>query len=550
MRILPTGEVISDSHNFRKNETAARRIERELQLNSPSQQPSPTASGDRRAMQNASRMADRKGIASPLKISAQAVREALGGCNTHNEYSMRLLLLTPSIETFFDKHGAGTTEERIFGYKLRIVGTEVWIKASTLAKDLSWPKISHRFVNNIQEEVESQSSVSTATSHQTKIPMMLKPFLIEPNVIDGAAYTPAEQHHEKKSLVNALSLLGDVLSKCTYDLANLVINFLKKALNFLFGINTKLAATETQIFHPDDAKFALRLEPILPTTHDEQAAIKLEAKAGAWINKISQAIIAKNSFLLPDGVGKEVIIEQMKFEETPLSALKVAAEHFNSAVAQHQRASKKVDERPMDWVEDFEAKLNVANENLDSLMNTMQRWRGSSMKNSLLALTGKGKQREFDQQIKTAQDEVNFCADELKNHRHVLAVAQKIHDEKPLPRPSANIVKARDDAHIALRNVSLRVRNNFKFKFKSFDVVENARLEKLLASATTRFESFARETNDEFLLKGLAEYEALDAEIAFGFEKIRIKSERLAWLAKNADGQVKADNADELPPRD
>jgi hypothetical protein len=519
-------------------------------LNSPTQQPTPTASGDRRAMQNATRMADRKGIASPLKISAQAVREALSGCNTHKEYSTRLLGLMPSIETYFDKHGAGTPEERIFGYKLRIAGTEVWIKASTLAKDLSWPKIAHRFAVNIAEETDSQIRKTTAIAHQNKIPMILKPFLLKPSIVDGAAHTPEEQHFENKLLVNALSLLGDVLSKCTFDLANLVINFLKKALNFLFGIDTKPATKEIQIFHPDDSKFALRLEPILPTTHDEQAAIKLEAKASVWINKISQAIIAKNSSLLPDGVGTEAIIEQMKFEETPLSALKVAAEHFNSSVAQHQRASKKVDERPMDWVEDFEAKLNVANENLDSLMTTMHRWRGSSMKNSLLALAGKGKQREFDQQIKTAQDEVNFRSDELKNHRRALAIAQKIHNEKPLPRPSANIVKARDDAQLALRNVSLRVRNTFKFKIKSFDAVEVERFEKLIASATTRFESFAREANEEFLLKGLDEFEALDAEIAFGFEKIRIKSEQLAWLAKQADGQVKAAGADELPPRD
>lgn len=519
-------------------------------MNSPSQQPSPTASGDRRAMQNATRMADRKGIVSPLKISAQAVRDALNGCNNRNEYSTRLLGLTPSIETYFDKHGAGTAEERIFGYKLRIVGTEVWIKASTLAKDLSWPKIAHRFADDIAEETDSQRLMTTATVHQTKIPMILKPFLVKPSIVDGAASTPAEQHHENISLVNALSLLGDVLSKCTFDLANLVINFLKKALNFLFGINTKLAATETQIFHPDDSKFALRLEPILPDAHDEQVAIKLEAKATAWINKISQAIANKNSSLLPDGVGIEAVAEQMKFEEAPLNALQVAADNFNSAVANHQRASQKIDDRPMDWTEVFETDLQVANEKLDSLTGDMRKWQGSSMKNSLVALTGKGKQKEFDQQIKATQDEVDFRTHELNKHRHVLAVAQKIHDEKPLPRPNANIVKARDDAQIALRNISLRVQNNFKFKLKSIDAAERARFEKLIESATTRFESFAREANVEFLLKGLTEYEALDAEIGFGFEKIRIKSERLAWLAKHADGQVKAADADELPPRD
>lgn len=380
--------------------------------------------------------------------------------------------------------------------------------------------------------------------------MILKPFLVKPSIVYGAASTPAEQYHENKSIVNALSLLGDVLSKCTFDLANLVINFLKKALNFLFGISTKLAATETQIFHPDDSKFVLRLEAILPDTHDQQAAVKLEAKAGAWITKISQAIVAKNSSLLPDGVGIEAVTEQMKFEEEPLNALQIAADNFNSAVAQHRLASQKVDDRPMDWVEVYEADLCVANEKLDALTVDMRTWQGASMKNSLLTLVGKGKQKEFDQQIKAAQDEFDFRTDKLKKHRHVLAVAQKIHDEKPLPRPNANIVKARDDAQIALRNVSLRVRNNFKFKLKSFDAAERARFEKLIASATTRFESFAREINEEFLLKGLDEYEALDAEIAFGFEKIRIKSERLAWLAKHADGQVKAAGTDELPPRD
>lgn len=495
-------------------------------------------------MQNAAFRAQRRGTPDPTKIHSQTVRDELYKAKSIVHFEQ--LLRAQGIESYFDRH----KDRRIFGWKLRVLGSEEWLKASTLAKDLSWPKIAHRFADDIAEETDSQHLMTTAIAHQTKIPMMLKPFLMNPSIVNEAISAPAVQHHEQTSLVNALSLLGDVLSKCTYDLANLVINFLKKALSFLFGINTKPAAKETQIFHPDDSKFALRLEPILPTTHDEQAAIKLEAKAGAWINKISQAITAKNSSLLPDGVGKEAVAEQMKFEETPLSALRVAADNFNSAVAQHRLASQKVDDRPMDWVEVFEADLCVANEKLDALTVDMRTWQGASMKNSLLTLVGKGKQKEFDQKIKATQEEVDFRTAELKKHRHVLAVAQKIHDEKPLPRPGANIVKERDAAQIALRNVSLRVRNNFKFKLKSFDAAEVERFEKLLESATTRFESFAREENDEFLLKGLAEYEALDVEIAFGFEKIRIKSERLAWLAKNADGQVKADNADELPPRD
>lgn len=60
MRVRPDGSVVSDSNSYRKNEAAARRIERELGLPSPTPVPREKKVGDRQRSDNAARRGRRK----------------------------------------------------------------------------------------------------------------------------------------------------------------------------------------------------------------------------------------------------------------------------------------------------------------------------------------------------------------------------------------------------------------------------------------------------------------------------------------------------------
>ena len=136
-RVTPAGDVISDSHSFQKNRSASKKITQELKLTPLPTTPSPTASADRHAHENAQRSAERRndGIVDPTLM-----RSALDQSKTRNEFSKNLRHV--GIESKFATRGVNS---EIFGVSVRLIGTDAWLKASTLGKDLSWPRISTRF---------------------------------------------------------------------------------------------------------------------------------------------------------------------------------------------------------------------------------------------------------------------------------------------------------------------------------------------------------------------------------------------------------------------
>lgn len=136
-RILPTGQVISDSHSYQKNRSASKKITQELQLIPFTDTPNPTAPGDRAALDNANLSAERRGDDLPR---AEVVRSALQQSRGRAEYEANLR--AAGIETEFPTRGL---KNEIFGSSMRVIGSETWVKSSTIAKDLSWPKIKSRF---------------------------------------------------------------------------------------------------------------------------------------------------------------------------------------------------------------------------------------------------------------------------------------------------------------------------------------------------------------------------------------------------------------------
>ena len=141
-RITPAGQVISDSLSFQKNRLATKKITQELQLTPLSETPNPQAPGDRQALDNASRRSDRLGAPS-AKNDVKLIRACLADARDHEHFVK--LLAERGIEAEFDRRGVA---REIYGWRMRRVGAAEWLKASTVAKDLSWPKIQHRFAES------------------------------------------------------------------------------------------------------------------------------------------------------------------------------------------------------------------------------------------------------------------------------------------------------------------------------------------------------------------------------------------------------------------
>ena len=136
-RILPSGQVISDSQSYQKNRAASREIEKGLNMETFNSTPVVNAPGDRQAAANAAKRDERLGLKS---IHQAEIRAALAEANDLADFESKLKNV--GIEVEFSRRGAS---QEVFGWKLRRRGDDQWQKASTLARDLSWPNISHRF---------------------------------------------------------------------------------------------------------------------------------------------------------------------------------------------------------------------------------------------------------------------------------------------------------------------------------------------------------------------------------------------------------------------
>ena len=156
-RVTATGQVVSDSQSYQKNRQASKKITMELKLNPLPTSPNPRASGDREAAENIARRAAREG---DEPIAAAEVRDALAKATDLADFQRRLAAL--GVEAEFQRRGAAS---EVYGWKLRRVGADEWIKASTMAKDLSWPKISHRFdfaESDTAKQIPTQAPAPTA----------------------------------------------------------------------------------------------------------------------------------------------------------------------------------------------------------------------------------------------------------------------------------------------------------------------------------------------------------------------------------------------------
>ena len=324
-RILPSGEVVSDSHNYRKNEAAARQIERTFMLDAPT----PTTEerpGDRRALDNASRRAERRGTPPPAKVDVKAIRAALAEARDRDHFLQ--LLAELGIEAEFDRRGVA---REIYGWRLRRIGAAEWLKASTAAKDLSWPKIAHRFAESESVAPVAQTPLvegAPGAPVQTKAdadqyaraPAPLRQMLREQHQQRQLVPTPKLEPAQptKKGwdidlaevgratqdfgvLTRSMALLGAACIKYSLSFLKSLIGWLKKLLA-KFGIGVR----ETQLVSGPQA---VAYEPY---TIDAEAREVPDAEAAAQlVNRVTAALEAKDAALLPDVEGRDQIAALM-----------------------------------------------------------------------------------------------------------------------------------------------------------------------------------------------------------------------------------------------
>ena len=314
-RILPGGDVVTDSHNYRKNEAAARQIERTFMLDAPTPTPAEDRPGDRQALENSSRRAARLGAPS-VKNDVKLIRACLADARDHEHFVK--LLAERGIEAEFDRRGVA---REIYGWRMRRVGAAEWLKASTVAKDLSWPKIQHRFAESEsmapvpQTPVAGQAPRQEPTDQYARAPAPLRQMLREQHQqrkpateaeptkrgwdIDLAEVKRATQ--DLGPLTQALALLGSACLKYTLSFLKTLIGWIKQLLAKLgFGVREIQLASGPQ---------AVAYEPY--TVEGETREVPNADAAAQLVNQVTAALEAKDAALLPDVEGRDQIAAAM-----------------------------------------------------------------------------------------------------------------------------------------------------------------------------------------------------------------------------------------------
>jgi hypothetical protein len=435
LRVLPDGEVVSDSHNFRKNEAAARFIEKELNLISLT--PSENPPGNRDAVANASRRAGRLGTIDAGKIQAAAVRLAVQDARDIDH--LLELLHAQGIQAEFDRRGAA---QQVYGWRVRKKGADEWFKASTLAKDLSWPKIAHRFAKDHAQAYSAQAKPATSEPKRTLTPKPQQQYTC------AAQTTKWRLDTSKASSEQYIpGSVGPVFQAClllTAEAINLMIALWEKIVAFLKNILAKLGIGA--VASPGNQ---LVLEPIPPLDAEARFVDEplLIGHAAESIGQVAAAIAKRDPSLLPAGPGREELVAAMnnEFAEQGSSEKKepfgfmphADQEHENIVAAptpspfsmflaaktkHHEaqaatKAAMDVDSGSGDiWTghevrDDKEKELQAAIARLQSLKNNSKTWLNQSFKNRLKAkITG----TPHDEAAAQAQVKVTKLTAELR----------------------------------------------------------------------------------------------------------------------------------------
>ena len=311
-RILPGGDVVTDSHNYRKNEAAARQIERTFMLDAPTPTPAEDRPGDRQALDNASRRSDRLGAPS-AKNDVKLIRACLSEARDHEHFVK--LLAERGIEAEFDRRGIA---REIYGWRLRRIGAAEWLKASTVAKDLSWPKIAHRFAESEMQTSAAAVEAEADTDRYSRAPAPIRQLLREQHQQRQLMPKPDAQATKKVwdidleevrratedfgVLTKAMARLGAICLKYSLSFLKLLIGWIKQLLAKKFGIGVRELQ---QVSGPQVVSYE-------PYTLDVDVREVSNADAAAQlVDQVTAALEAKDTARLPDVEGRDSIAAEM-----------------------------------------------------------------------------------------------------------------------------------------------------------------------------------------------------------------------------------------------
>ena len=412
-RVTSTGDVISDSHSFQKNRCASNKISKELQLTQFTETPNPSAPGDRAALNNAVRSAERRGDA---VVDAAVARSALQQSRSRQEYYSNLR--AAGIELDFAIRGQ---KNEIFGSSMRKVGSKTWIKTSTIAKDLSWPKVKGRFpesdwflepeekILEIQSDVVSQIPPAAPRRPRTdldRMPSVARDVLAplakeqEETVLGGVSRRLGELTEQQQG-GSPLVITGLLVARLAVTCAELSLAAARALINFIirllraFGLSIRPAATEavTEVMTP---AAPVQLAPAKPAALEafrlpDQAARDVDADAAATIEHVLNCVQTGRHNDLPD-VGdegeREALVAALEADSKSSTGANGAAaasapkqeqgsfEPLYAAVKDYSAARRAVDDAwPVESAEVRNARVRVgiANQNLLKAQTAFQR---------------------------------------------------------------------------------------------------------------------------------------------------------------------------------
>lgn len=296
-------------------------------MNTPT--PTSTPPGDREAAQNATRRAERRGTAA-AQVDAAAVRLALAGAISMNHFKQ--LLEVEGIEAEFDRRGQA---QAVYGWRLRRQGSEEWLKASTLARDLSWPKIAHRFSADVDAEAVDQEVKTTVEARH------------EECLADDRAQVMEDGREQDRrpamvrSILQPRPKLDLNLPKTTNNIARADIGPISKVMLMvgMAAIKLSVAAIQALLNFLGFllAKFSIGMGPATPGSQAAQSALPFEPRfldvesrilpvpqtaienAAAQLLQVADAIEKCDPDLLPAGQGRAELAAALVAETSPFS---------------------------------------------------------------------------------------------------------------------------------------------------------------------------------------------------------------------------------------
>ena len=335
--------MISDSQSYQKNRNATKQITKELNLIPLSDTPILDAPGDRRANQNAARRTERQGF-----VSVTAAEYRMAVMTATNFVHFQELLAKSKLEFKPVVRGKG----EIYGSLVRRQGATEWLKTSTLAKDLSWPKVSHRFPdvqeNQIAIPSKDQPKIQPATvfdqpapaaASEYKKPLDLKrvpaplhktldgshvaqqPLAARLNeYLDGVSARVGEMLPVSESPLVRTGLLVSMIlveaARFTAQTVAALLRFLTHILNF-FGVGLRPRAMPKVEQDAVPVTAALEYEPhFLPDEKQLTGMQNVDDKVADVLQDTLEALKTRDLESLPRGVeGRGELIAALESED-------------------------------------------------------------------------------------------------------------------------------------------------------------------------------------------------------------------------------------------